>query len=68
MGFIKSISRSLQARGFVEEVLAPWADRRTFQGGGSPSGTAGATTNFGLSCVGGGAKMLLDGLDYGAAM
>jgi acetone carboxylase, alpha subunit len=70
MGFIKSISRSLQARGFVEEVLAPYGlTANAFQGGGiTQHGTAGATTNFGLSCVGGGAKMLLDGLDYGAAM
>ena len=70
MGFIKSISRSLQARGFVEEVLAPYGlTANAFQGGGiTQHGTAGATTNFGLSCVGGGAKMVLDGLDYGAAM
>jgi N-methylhydantoinase B len=70
MGFIKSISRSLQARGFVEEILAPYAlTANAFQGGGiTQHGTAGATTNFGLSCVGGGAKMVLDGLDYGAAM
>jgi N-methylhydantoinase B len=70
MGFIKSISRGLQSRGFVEEVLAPYGlTANAFQGGGiTQYGTAGATTNFGLSCVGGGAKMVLDGLDYGAAM
>ena len=69
-GFIKSISRALQARGFVEEVLAPYGlTANAFQGGGiTQYGTQGATTNFGLSCVGGGAKMVLDGLDYGAAM
>jgi N-methylhydantoinase B/acetone carboxylase alpha subunit len=69
-GFIKSLSRSLQARGFVEEVLAPYGlTANAFQGGGiTQHGTHGATTNFGLSCVGGGAKMVLDGLDYGAAM
>jgi len=69
-GFVKSLSRSLQARGFVEEVLAPYGlTANAFQGGGTTQyGTPGATTNFGLSCVGGGAKMLLDGLDYGAAM
>ena len=69
-GFIKSISRALQARGFVEEVLAPYGlTANAFQGGGiTQYGTQGATTNFGLSCVGGGAKLLLDGLDYGAAM
>jgi N-methylhydantoinase B len=69
-GFIKSLSRSLQARGFVEEVLAPYAlTANAFQGGGVDQyGRQSATTNFGLSCVGGGAKMVVDGLDYGAAM
>lgn len=69
-GFIKSVSRALQARGFVEEVLAPYAQTaNAFQGGGIDQyGRQSATTNFGLSCVGGGAKMVLDGLDYGAAM
>jgi acetone carboxylase, alpha subunit len=69
-GFIKSLSRSLQARGFVEEVLAPYAlTANAFQGGGIDQyGRQSATTNFGLSCVGGGAKMILDGLDYAAAM
>jgi N-methylhydantoinase B/oxoprolinase/acetone carboxylase alpha subunit len=69
-GFIKSLSRALQARGYVEEVLAPYAlTANAFQGGGIDQyGRQSATTNFGLSCVGGGAKMVLDGLDYGAAM
>jgi N-methylhydantoinase B/acetone carboxylase alpha subunit len=69
-GFIKSLSRALQARGFVEEVLAPYGlTANAFQGGGIDQyGRQSATTNFGLSCVGGGAKMILDGLDYGAAM
>src|SRR2546421_7405548 len=69
-GFIKSLSRSLQARGYVEEVLAPYAlTANAFQGGGIDQyGRQSATTNFGLSCVGGGAKMILDGLDYAAAM
>jgi N-methylhydantoinase B len=69
-GFIKSLSRALQARGFVEEVLAPYGlTANAFQGGGIDQyGRQSATTNFGLSCVGGGAKMVLDGLDYAAAM
>ncbi|MEA2388712.1 MAG: acetone carboxylase, alpha subunit [Thermoleophilaceae bacterium] len=69
-GFVKSLSRSLQARGYVEEVLAPYAlTANAFQGGGVDQyGRQSATTNFGLSCVGGGAKMVLDGLDYAAAM
>jgi N-methylhydantoinase B len=69
-GFIRSLSRGLQARGFVEEVLAPYGfTTNVFQGGGIDHfGKQSATTNFGLSCVGGGGKMVLDGLDYGAAM
>jgi N-methylhydantoinase B/acetone carboxylase alpha subunit len=69
-GFVKGISRALQARGFVEEVLAPYGlTANAFQGGGIDQyGRQSATTNFGLSCVGGGAKMVLDGLDYAAAM
>jgi N-methylhydantoinase B/acetone carboxylase alpha subunit len=69
-GFVKSLSRGLQARGFVEEVLAPYPfTSNVFQGGGIDHfGQPSATTNFGLSCCGGGAKMVLDGLDYGAAM
>jgi acetone carboxylase, alpha subunit len=69
-GFIRSLSRGLQARGFVEEVLAPYGfTTNVFQGGGIDHfGKQSATTNFGLSCVGGGGKMVADGLDYGAAM
>ena len=69
-GFVKSLSRGLQARGFVEEVMAPYGlTANAMQGGGiDQHGKQSATTNFGLSCVGGGAKMVLDGLDYGAAM
>ena len=54
----------------MEEVLAPYAlTANAFQGGGIDQyGRQSATTNFGLSCVGGGAKMVLDGLDYAAAM
>ena len=65
-----ALARALQARGFVEEVLAPYAlTANAFQGGGIDQyGRQSATTNFGLSCVGGGAKMVLDGLDYAAAM
>jgi N-methylhydantoinase B/acetone carboxylase alpha subunit len=51
-------------------VLAPYAlTANAFQGGGIDQyGRQSATTNFGLSCVGGGAKMVRDGLDYAAAM
>ncbi len=69
-GVLKSLSMSLQARGFVEEVLAPYAmSANTFQGGGiDHHGEQAAATNFSISCVGGGARMFTDGLDYAAAM
>ncbi|MEZ5078028.1 MAG: hydantoinase B/oxoprolinase family protein [Solirubrobacterales bacterium] len=69
-GVLKSLSQSLHARGFVEEVLAPYAmSANTFQGGGiDHHGQQAAITNFSISCVGGGARMFTDGLDYAAAM
>ncbi len=69
-GVLKSLSTSLQARGFVEEVLAPYAmSANTFQGGGiDHHGQQASATNFSISCVGGGARMFSDGLDYAAAM
>lgn len=69
-GVLKSLSQSLHSRGFVEEVLAPYAmSANTFQGGGiDHHGQQAAITNFSISCVGGGARMFTDGLDYAAAM
>ena len=69
-GVLKGLSMSLQARGFVEEVLAPYAmSANTFQGGGiDHHGRQSSVTNFAISCVGGGARPFADGLDYAAAM
>ncbi|MCD6726059.1 MAG: hydantoinase B/oxoprolinase family protein [Solirubrobacteraceae bacterium] len=69
-GVLKSISRGLQARGFVEEVLAPYAmSSNTFQGGGIDHyGEQSSTTNFAVSCVGVGARIYADGLDHAAAL
>jgi N-methylhydantoinase B/acetone carboxylase alpha subunit len=69
-GVLKSVSRALQARGFVEEVLAPYAmSSNTFQGGGIDHyGEQSSATNFAVSCVGGGARMFSDGLDHAAAL
>ena len=57
-GFIRSLSRGLQARGFVEEVLAPYGftATRSRAAGSTTSASQSATTNFGLSCVGGGGE------------
>ncbi|MCB0865890.1 MAG: hydantoinase B/oxoprolinase family protein [Solirubrobacterales bacterium] len=69
-GVLKSLSMSMQSRGFVEEVLSPYAmSANTFQGGGiDHRGMQSSVTNFAISCVGGGARMFGDGLDYAAAM
>lgn len=69
-GVLKGLSMSMQARGFAEEVLAPYAmSANTFQGGGvDHRGVQSSVTNFAISCVGGGARMFTDGLDYAAAM
>jgi N-methylhydantoinase B len=69
-GVLKCLSMSLQSRGFVEEVLAPYGmSANTFQGGGTDHyGKQSSVTNFAISCVGGGARMFADGLDYAAAM
>jgi N-methylhydantoinase B len=69
-GVLKCLSASLHSRGFVEEVLAPYAmSANTFQGGGIDHyGNQSSITNFAISCVGGGARMFADGLDYAAAM
>ena len=69
-GVLKGLSMGLQARGFLEEVLAPYAmSANTFQGGGTDhKGDQTSVTNFAISCVGGGGRMFDDGLDYAAAM
>lgn len=69
-GVLKGLSQSLHSRGFVEEVMAPYAmSANTFQGGGVDQyGNQASVTNFSISAVGGGARLFSDGLDYGAAM
>lgn len=69
-GVLKSISRGLQARGFIEEVLSPYAlSANTFQGGGIDHyGQQASATNFAVSCVGGGGRIFSDGLDHAAAV
>lgn len=69
-GVLKSLSTSLHARGFVEEVLAPYGmSANTFQGGGIDHyGKQSTITNFAIACVGAGGRMFDDGLDYASAM
>jgi N-methylhydantoinase B/acetone carboxylase alpha subunit len=68
--FPRSLSRALQARGFIEEIASGYGSiGNAFQGGGKNlDGSLTATLNFEVACLGFGGKYILDGLDYGAAM
>ena len=69
-GFPRTISRALQARGFVEEVIGAYACAgNAYQGGGIDQyGNSSAITHFELAAQGMGAKYVLDGTDHAAAM
>ena len=69
-GFPRTISRALQARGFIEEVLAAYSVSGNVQQGGGIDqyGSSSAIMNFEISAQGMGAKYVLDGTDYCAAM
>ena len=69
-GLIRCLSRAQFARGYVEEVLSSYAmTMNALQGGGKDQyGQDTGLLSFELSCVGGGARGVCDGLDYGAAM
>lgn len=69
-GFPRTISRALQSRGFIEEVLAAYSVSGNVQQGGGIDqyGNSSAIMNFEISAQGMGAKYVLDGTDYCAAM
>jgi N-methylhydantoinase B len=69
-GFPRTMSRALQARGFIEEVLAAYSVSGNVQQGGGIDqyGSSSAIMNFEISAQGMGAKYVLDGTDYCAAM
>ncbi len=69
-GFPRTISRALQARGFVEEILSSYSVSGNVQQGGGIDqyGSSSAIMNFEVSAQGMGAKYVLDGTDYCAAM
>ena len=69
-GLFRSLGRAFQARGYVEEVLSGYGlTANCFQGGGIDQfDKESATTNFELSCVGTGAGIVRDGLDFASAM
>ncbi len=70
LGFARTLARGLQARGFIEEVMAPYSvSGNVIQGGGIDQyGNSSAIMNFEVSAQGMGAKYVLDGTDTCAAM
>jgi acetone carboxylase, alpha subunit len=70
LGFARTLARGLQARGFIEEVMAPYSvSGNVIQGGGIDHyGNSSAIMNFEVAAQGMGAKYVLDGTDTCAAM
>jgi N-methylhydantoinase B/oxoprolinase/acetone carboxylase alpha subunit/acetone carboxylase gamma subunit len=69
-GYPRTLSRALQARGFIEEVIGAYScSGNVIQGGGIDQyGNPSAIMNFEIAAQGMGAKYVLDGTDYCAAM
>jgi N-methylhydantoinase B/acetone carboxylase alpha subunit len=69
-GYPRTLSRALQSRGFIEEVIAPYSvSGNVIQGGGVDQyGNSSAIMNFEIAAQGMGAKYVLDGTDTCAAM
>jgi acetone carboxylase, alpha subunit len=69
-GYPRTLSRALQARGFVEEVIGSYSTSgNVIQGGGVDQyGNSSAIMNFEVAAQGMGAKYVLDGTDFCAAM
>ena len=69
-GYPRTLSRALQARGFIEEVLSAYSvSGNVQQGGGTDQyGNSSAIMNFEVAAQGMGAKYVLDGTDTCAAM
>ncbi len=69
-GFPRTLSRALQARGFIEEVIGSYSvSGNVVQGGGIDQyGNSSAIMNFEIAAQGMGAMYVLDGTDTAAAM
>jgi len=69
-GFPRVISRAVHARGFIEEVIGAYSvSGNVLQGGGVDQyGNPSAIMNFEVAAQGMGAKYVLDGTDWCAAM
>ena len=69
-GYPRTLSRALQARGFIEEIIGAYScSGNVIQGGGIDQyGNSSAIMNFEVAAQGMGAKYVLDGTDTAAAM
>ncbi len=69
-GYPRTLSRALQSRGFIEEVIGAYSvSGNVIQGGGVDQyGNSSAIMNFEIAAQGMGAKYVLDGTDTCAAM
>ena len=69
-GFPRTLSRALQSRGFIEEVIGSYScSGNVIQGGGIDQyGNSSAIMNFEIAAQGMGGKYVLDGTDTCAAM
>jgi N-methylhydantoinase B/oxoprolinase/acetone carboxylase alpha subunit/acetone carboxylase gamma subunit len=69
-GYLRSISRALQSRGYIEEIQCCYTvPGNVAQGGGMDQyGQFSGFMNFEIGAQGQGGKFVADGLDYGAAV
>jgi N-methylhydantoinase B/acetone carboxylase alpha subunit len=69
-GYPRSLSRALQSRGYIEEIIGAFnTPGNAMQGGGIDQyGQFSGFMNFEFGASGIGAKYVTDGLDYGAAV
>ncbi|MDX6605279.1 MAG: N-methylhydantoinase [Solirubrobacterales bacterium] len=70
VGYLRAVSRALQTRGYIEEIVSTYTvPGNVAQGGGLDQyGQISGFMNFEIGAQGQGAKYVLDGLDYGAAV
>jgi N-methylhydantoinase B/acetone carboxylase alpha subunit len=68
-GYCKAVSRGLQSRGYIEEIIGSYNfPSNVCQGGGIDQyGQINGFLNFEVGATGMGAKYVADGLDYGSA-
>jgi len=70
VGYLRAVSRALQSRGYIEEIVGTYTvPGNVPQGGGIDQyGQISGFMNFEIGAQGQGGKYVLDGLDYGAAV